>query len=96
MKLTVEVVQADIDNGIRGECESCPVAIAVYRALVAAHPEHAELIPHVEGEIAHLFDRTDMLAFTAVNPEEVLQFISDFDEFKPVQPFTVELDFQED
>lgn len=96
MKLTVEVTQADIDNGVMKECDACPMAIAVYRALVSAYPEHAELIPHVESGMTHLFDRTDQLAFTAVNPEEVTQFIWDFDEFEPVRPFTVELDFQED
>lgn len=96
MELTVQVTAADIEHGIAEDFEECPVAIAVYRSLVAAHPELAELVPFTDGlDFIHLF-RTGDLVYTAASPGVVQRFTHDFDNGQPVTPFTVTLDFAED
>lgn len=53
-ELEVVTTQEDIDNGVAQECQECPLAISVYRALVAAHPEYSELVPYVHQQAVHL------------------------------------------
>jgi hypothetical protein len=104
MELTVIVTEADIKNGKVNECESCPMAIAVYRALLEYDTEMAELMPYVEGNVVHLFRALNEepwdheIAFSADLPVEAQDFVYAFDEFEPVKPFTTTLTFtaQED
>lgn len=102
MILTVEVTETDIDNGAVEDCEECPLALAVYRALVAAHPELDDLTPYVNGDSIHLFqgaaDTSSQEILFTVNPLPAIasEFIRDFDGCNPyVRAFTVQLEFQE-
>ncbi len=95
MELTVQVITADIENGVERDCEECPLAIAVYRSLLQEHPELAELIPFVDEERILLFRESD-IEFSALLTEEIRKFITDFDENRQVTPFTVTLTFTPD
>ena len=33
MIVTIQVTEQDIQHGLAGDCEKCPVALAIYRAL---------------------------------------------------------------
>lgn len=92
MELTVQVTAADIEHGIAQDCEECPLAIAVYRALSTAHPELAELVPFTDGSSVLLYENVNPL-YRAEVPEYVTQFIRNFDCDEQVSPFTVSLSF---
>lgn len=95
MRLTVNVTQSMIENGETADCEECPVAIAIYRALIDTYPEHAELIPFVTG-IGTMLRTADGLCAYAADPlEQVRDFIRAFDGGKRVEPFSFELEFEE-
>ena len=85
MKLTVEVTQADIDNGHLNHCRACPVALAICRAVDAG--THVE----VHGHRARIGDKWMVRLH-----EEVEIWIADFDCNGPsaVKPFTFTLDEQ--
>ena len=80
----IAVAQAHIDAGERkSECD-CPVALAVQDSF----DEHAtvdECSICVEGYAQVMAD----------TPPDVMEFISDFDDGKPVEPFVFEADFGE-
>lgn len=79
--ITVEVTQADIDEGERGHCAQCPIAKAMERTT---------------GEVWHVtlfgaFPR-DRYVPTAQIPSKVQEFILAFDRGEPVTPFTFTLE----
>jgi hypothetical protein len=95
MELTIDVTQADIDNGVPYDSEECAVAIAAYRALTEAHPELSELIPFTDGDSMYFFggpDGTDML-WSAAAPE-ASSFIWALTRGEPVAPFAFTLVFE--
>lgn len=93
MELTVEVTEADISNGVQCFCEECPVAIAVYRALVDAHPDLSELIPSANYCRLYLVNSHGDTVYTARTPSGVKHFIRNFDCGQPVEPQTFTVDF---
>lgn len=84
---TIEVTQNDIDDGVRGNCANCPVALAIGRAFKSR-------IVSV-GAIArvHVWE-TDRTLY-ATFPENVYRFMGDFDNLYPVKPFSFEAEFVE-
>lgn len=82
--VTVEVTQADLDNGERKLCRSCPVALALQRATGTAwYVEYSGATICRGGE-----RRVDF-------PLTVAEFIRDFDDGAPVQPFSFVAEIRE-
>jgi hypothetical protein len=81
MLTLVEVLQEDIDSGIRSNCESCPVARAMRRATGKHY--RPGLFSVRKG-----FDK-DIVANL---PAEVTNFILAFDQGRTVQPFWFQID----
>lgn len=81
--MTIEVSQGDIDEGLRGVCASCPVALAVNRALGVHDAKIAVGTYSVVG--GRWFNL----------PESARSWIVTFDRIGPsyVKPFTFELEF---
>lgn len=89
--LLVEVTWKDIESGVRGTCDRCPVALAVARTLAEFAPR-----PHVsvEGWYIHAaFPGTPTsVPWTLCwrTPPEVSTFIRMFDRGARVIPFSFE------
>jgi hypothetical protein len=81
MKVKVKVTQSCIDEGVRGQGDSCPVAQAVLEAL--GLEKTGVWIDYGYIEIFELRLPT---------PPNVIQFIESFDRGDPVEPFEFELD----
>lgn len=81
--MTITVTQEDIDNGTKGDCSHCPVAMAVARAFPKAFLVEVD----TRGFEITLVD--GLQCFTS-HPSVAL-FITRFDRGFPVQPFTFEL-----
>ena len=82
MTLTVEVTQADIDNGKENDCFACPVALALARAAGRG-------VAEVDTAFATVNDVSTRL------PDDVQVWIANFDCNGPdaVKPFTFTLEF---
>lgn len=83
-ELEIHLRQDHIDKGQRSECTRCPGALALI-----------EQVPDVESvdvdDIRVIF-RTVMGATVKVEtPEELHDFIIDFDDGKPVKPFSFKI-----
>ena len=80
--MIIHVTQNDIENGIKGNCEFCPVAIAMTRAF---------------GRLVRVWNDHCLIGYSPViridTPAEVADFISDFDAFgeKGLKPFSFEI-----
>jgi len=73
----IEVTADDIKNGDKRTCVSCPVALALGRALGSyAFAGPISLFPYSGSTL-----RID-------TPDEVIQFMTNFDAGLPVQPFS--------
>lgn len=85
----VDVTQADIDNGVAGKSESCPVAIAVSRAMESG----------VRVALGRVFvddpRRAQPYFSSGLLPLNAREFIGLFDNHKPVQPFAFDVDMKE-
>lgn len=75
MKYTIEVTQEDIDNGECADATGCPVGLAIGRLN----------IPKFYG-VSH--DAVSIGERRILLPPEASSFIKDFDDHKPVSPFT--------
>ena len=83
MKITIDVTAEDIAAG-DCDCESCPIALAINRA-----------VPHALAEVGSDFINIypNGVLVQCETPMEASQFISDFDrQLIPVQPFSFELE----
>jgi hypothetical protein len=77
----INVTQEDIDSGHKGQCETCPIALAamrVFKTRVLA-----------EGQELHVYHNDIWNLFFL--PEEATYFIKAFDHDKPVSPFSFEI-----
>ena len=75
VKVKVSVTESDIDNGIRGDCWKCPVAIAMWRATGVKW--------NVGNSLAYVTaDRHIQIDL----PEKAVAFIDDFDYAATVYP----------
>ena len=92
--MIIEVTEKHIEDGIRKNCEHCPVALAVREAtgsrsaLVSVYPydeEHTEIELHIPGDKIRRIRA----------PKIVDSFASSFDKGIEVHPFTFELDLED-
>lgn len=80
---TIDVTAADIEAGERGECQVCPVALAIKRVI------RGDLIVSViMGDVA-IYKPTDLeRSLVRIElPDKVGTFITDFDKDRSVTPF---------
>lgn len=82
MKYTIQVTNAHIQNGIKGNCKHCPVALAVMEIT------HGEVLVGNDKLAAKINDNNHW----AYTPDNVNDFVYDFDAGMPVQPFTFEIE----
>lgn len=87
MKTTINVTRKHINDGIRGDCNRCAVALAVLDL-------PGVCVAEVDGDIIRAHpERGAMVA--AGTPDEVVEFIERFDCDGIVDPFTFEVEFEE-
>ncbi len=82
MKKTIEVTQEMIDEGDKGMCQNCPIALALNQALFV-------------NDISVLrtrFYRVRNVDCVGNLPFEAQNFIEDFDRDKKVSPFSFEVE----
>ena len=90
MTKTIQVTERDILNGLRGECDTCPVALALRRAfpkrIVTVWYEH------------ELWTWRRTFAFALIDgreyrlPDNVLAFISAWDDGENLAPPTFQME----
>jgi hypothetical protein len=83
MNVTIQVTQEDINHGLAGDCEECPIALALYRALSVAGVRAGT------GGVTLYREGTN--AMVAL-PVAAVRFIGRFDHDELVEPFEFELD----
>lgn len=76
--MRIDVTQYDIDHGSRARSTSCPVALAVKRAVGREDVSMGAWTGHVGETVVKL-------------PLEVTKFVSAFDSNNPVAPFSFDL-----
>lgn len=85
--MLVEVTQDDIDNGQPRKGESCPVALAINRAIGQGYC--------IVGQAILIFNDANGWTYangrTYAMPRIVRQFIHEFDNIRTGTPFTFEL-----
>ena len=82
--MKIEVTQNDIDKGIQGECQLCPIARAIKRSSnfkrVYVNTKYIEVLHYVTG------------VKTYELPKKAKTFVKRFDRQEPVKPFSFELE----
>jgi hypothetical protein len=81
-KILVEVTQRDIRCATSGECDKCAIALALKKHF----PTESV---NVTGEVAIIGGRHYRL------PQSVVRFILDFDNERPIAPFSFHLDTED-
>jgi len=84
--MKVSVTERDIREGVVGDCDYCPVALAATRAIAEAGG--AAAVTATDEALTVYGERT--VSFIA--PTSVREFIMAFDRRKPVEPFDFELE----
>ena len=84
---TIEVTQKDIDDGEKGLCACCPVALAINREL--SRPAYASV--KFDTVLIKNADTGKVITWILM-PAKVNKFVYDFDSGVEVKPFTFELD----
>lgn len=79
--MKIEVTQEDIDEGVAGDCEACPIAQAGFRATLS----HTQVM----GKRIRLYGVWRDL------PPEAINFVLRFDNGGLVTPFSFEVDCHE-
>lgn len=89
---TIKVLQGDINDGEKGSCSQCPVALAVARTF------GYRFMVKVDWLKIKLTDtRDDKLVQRIQSPRSVSKFVNDFDNrdnHNPVEPFEFELEVE--
>ena len=94
LTLSVNVTDDDIFQGEPGECDTCPIALAIERA--------AEKISrrgdwvHAEVFTEHAWLRIGPNRYRASLPQSVQDFIGRYDNALPAEPFEVTLLWESD
>jgi len=83
MRWIIKVTQADINEGLRGSCVSCPLARAAVRKLNSPVMIGDRLIVCWGGQ-RHKAEEFRL-------PPVAINFIDDFDHGRPVAPFKFQL-----
>jgi hypothetical protein len=81
MKITIKVSKNDIEAGMRSDCKSCPVALAIARRL------KKKFRPAV-GSMDFVVIGPDCMSPDVYLSEDVRRFIRNFDLGLNVEPFT--------
>lgn len=85
--MILEITQDDINNGLRGEPASCPVALALVRELhaesAAVTRDHAHVLPKPRKFLFWEFERP-MRSFILSNKASA--FVTSFDAYNDAQP----------
>jgi hypothetical protein len=101
----VSVTEKHIANGEREDACSCAVALAAIDALTEAHVDFSYLRVGVFGDTDDAnpyagwqvaVRRPDGRWFSAALDRDVVDWIGNFDAEKPVQPFEVELTWEDE
>lgn len=77
--MTIHVTQDDISRGLKNDCCRCPIALAI-------EPFGRRLFVN---EYSISYDRFEEYGIEL--PKIAVQFIEDFDDYKPVKPFSFNL-----
>lgn len=90
IKKTIQVTQQHINSGVPDCGDFCPIGIAIREQI-----DHVHDVSIAKDEIIVWIDDGDMLeCFMMKTPSELAVFIDAFDNSKPVQPVTFEIDLQ--
>lgn len=82
--LKIDVTAEDIAKGIQNDCEACPIALALSRAVPGAD------FIEVDGDANY---ELDDVTYYARFPESAKNFVTRFDAGETVEPFTFEAEF---
>lgn len=83
--MKIEVTQKDIDNGVQGECQSCPIALAFKRT------SNSKRV-YVNTKSIDVCHRGNQGVKTYELPKKAQTFVKRFDRQEPVKPFSFELE----
>jgi hypothetical protein len=91
VEFTWQVIQEDIDNGERQDCNTCPIAISLARVLpgLAAEVFPDEIVLWEEDE-----GFRGRPSYTADMSDDGQVFIFAFDDAQPVEPLTLTVKFK--
>lgn len=91
-KVIINVTQEHIDQGLPTSPWYCPIALATKRAIKNTDPNLSSVAVVGSKKIyLHYYNGKSIIAFTASN---LIEFIRDFDNGRPVKPFDFEIDFE--
>lgn len=83
--MKIEVTQKDIDNGVQGECQLCPIALAIKST------SNFKRV-YVNGKFIEVWHRGNQGIKTYELPKKAQTFVKRFDRQEPVKPFSFELE----
>ncbi len=84
-KVTIEVTDDDISDGVPLLTHSCPIALAAKRINLAK-------VISVGGHFAYVRNGYSSYPAIVTLPIEAIDFISAFDSNQPVEPFSFEIE----
>jgi hypothetical protein len=84
--MTVEVKQEHINRGMEGVCFKCPIALAILETMVIKYGYRGTV--SIDPVFITLYNPLK----TIPTPPAVFDFMQDFDNYVPVEPFTLELE----
>lgn len=87
-EITWDVIQDDIDHGERQDCMTCPIA----RSIVRIFPGFEGVADHIDLQVCE--SETGKMLYAAGTPEIGQDFMRDFDNDQPVEPFTITAKFK--
>ena len=88
MIVTIEVTKDDIETGERGECERCPIALALLRTL-----PQLRTVEVGDDTIDFYLKRGDK--HTTPTPDRAKSFIEDFDDAWDPSPCSIDISIPE-
>lgn len=91
--LLINVTAEDVARGRQSDCQSCPVALALYRAAVGQWGRNFFTMVEAGYEALQVLD-TDEGEFSAPTPAAAFEFMGVFDNGEPVAPFAFEAEFE--
>ena len=80
--MTINVTRQHIENGLIGECDKCPVALALLDV-------GCLMVTVGDYDTCFYYNGQD---YQIVNPPDVQEFVANFDDEAPVEPFSFTLD----
>lgn len=91
--LHINVTQAHIGQGVRGDCELCVITLALQDAVERAYPatyQHCETSADDVFVVLQLTPKTAIQAWTML-PGAIIDYIEDFDLGRQVSPIAFDL-----